>query len=332
MHKLLYYPNFEIQDENFLKFALLYIDEIRPIIPDRARNLLSDTMQDILRDTNLFDPYTPDYRNGQLACIAAIQYLEDRKYISRYDPNVQESNNPYTKHNYILYAEKYTDEFENYCLQEALGKRCNEGILLDEDVAYAYMSILAEIISKETETDMITDNRKYADSVLIYPSRFNRRGKDRLGTIQREIQFHVPYDMYRIPLGEFIRLRSDPRFEELRKNFVAEINTALDAYDKDVSEVDLRGLMGCKQEIYGILKKLFTSCAAVAVGVHSFGNMISADKGTLDFWGNAGNVGISLGSLKHEYIEIREYISRIERNRKARKYLAKLKQLRAEIW
>lgn len=28
MQRLLYYPNFEIQDLNFLKFALLYIDEI----------------------------------------------------------------------------------------------------------------------------------------------------------------------------------------------------------------------------------------------------------------------------------------------------------------
>lgn len=59
MHRLLYYPNFEIQDPNFLKFALLYIDEIRPIIPVAARRSLSDSMKNILNNTELICPYTP---------------------------------------------------------------------------------------------------------------------------------------------------------------------------------------------------------------------------------------------------------------------------------
>ena len=84
-------------------------------------------------------------------------------------------------------------------------------------------------------------------------------------------------------------------------------------------------------EIYALLKEIFISCSAVAVGVHSFGNMITADKGTLDFWGNAGNVGISLDTLKQHYFGAREYATRIERKKQARKYLAKLRQLRAEI-
>lgn len=53
MHNLLYYPDFEVQDQNFLKFALLYIDEIRPIIPDNARGSLSGSMQHIMGYTNL---------------------------------------------------------------------------------------------------------------------------------------------------------------------------------------------------------------------------------------------------------------------------------------
>ena len=39
-------------------------------------------------------------------------------------------------------------------MENGLGKRCHEGILLNEDVAYTYMSILAEIISKEMEIDI----------------------------------------------------------------------------------------------------------------------------------------------------------------------------------
>ena len=239
--------------------------------------------------------------------------------------------NKYARHNYTLYAEKYTYEFEKYCVENGLGERCDEGICIDEDVAYAYMSILAEIISKETEIDMITDNAKYSDPSLRNFHAVNRRMMDRLGTIRREIQFYVPVDMERIPLHEFIELRSDPKFERVRKNFVIELNHVLDSYDKSMEEVDLKKLMECKQEMYSFIKELFVSCAAVAVGVHSFGNMYATDRGTLDFWGNVGNLGISLDTLKQHCGLVREYAASIHRKKQARKYLAKLRQLRAEV-
>ena len=216
-------------------------------------------------------------------------------------------------------------------MENGLGIRCNEGILLNEDVAYTYMSILAEIISKETETDMITDNVRYSDPPLRHPNNINRRKMDRLGTIQREIQFYVPVDMYRIPLDEFIKLRSNYRFEMARRNFVAELNMVLDSYDKNIVEIDLNSVMACKQEIYGLIKQLFASCAAVVVEVHSFGNIYTADKGTLDFWVNVANARLNWDTLKKHCCEAREYVTRIERKKQARKYLAKLKQLRAEI-
>ncbi len=328
MHRLLYYPNFEIQDPNFLKFALLYIDEIRPIIPASARKSLSVCMSNIIRNTDLIKPYEPNYENGYLASIASIKHLEDRALFTGYRERSQRSN--FVTHKFTLYADKYTYEFENYCLENGLGERCDEGILLNQDVAYAYMSLLAEIISKETETDMITDIAKFSDPVLKYRNSVNRKHMDRLGTIQKEIQFFVPVDMYRIPLDEFIELRSDHNFNIARKNFVKELNLVLDSYDQNIAEVDLNNVMECKQEIYGFIKKLFISCSAVAVGVHSFGNMCTADKGTLDFWGAAGSVGISLETLKQQCHEAREFAARIERKKQARKYLAKLRQLRAE--
>ena len=132
MHKLLYYPNFEIQDQNFLKFALLYIDEISPIIPENARESLSKPMRDILRNTELINLYSPNYENGYLASVAAIKYLNNSRIFNQYGDGIQ--NNQRTPYNYTLYADKYTYEFENYCLENGLGKRCHEGILLNEDV------------------------------------------------------------------------------------------------------------------------------------------------------------------------------------------------------
>lgn len=182
-----------------------------------------------------------------------------------------------------MYLDKYTYEFENYCLENNLGEKCENGILLNADVAY--MSILAEIISKETEINMITNMVKYSDPALKRSNRINSRTIDRLGTIQREIQFYVPSDMDRIPLHELIKLRSDYKFEIARRNFVAELNKVIDSYDMNVSKVDLNIVVECRQEIYGLIKELFVSCAAVLVGVHSFGNMCMAENGNLDLGG-----------------------------------------------
>ena len=329
MEKLLYYPNFEIQDERFLKFALLYIDEIRPIIPVCARNVLSDSMNNIISNTELINPYESHYEDGYLATFTTIEYLEKRKFFEKYSvagSRIQEDL-PY---NYILYADKYTYEFENYCLEHRLGKKCNEGIILNKEVAFSYMSILAEIISKDMGIDMITDNRNYADPVLRARSSFSCCKANWLDSIQREIEFYVPVDMNKIPLEKFIELRSDYKFERARKGFVIELNRVLDSYDNNVENIDLKNINECRQEMYGLLKEIGFLCARVAIGGHSFNNMCTADMGTFDFWSNLGEMGISLKDFKQDYFEIRDYLARIEGKKQARKYLAKLRQLRPE--
>lgn len=331
MNKLLYYPNFEIQDINFLKFALLYIDTIRPIIPENARKSLSGSMKTILDCTNLMAPinqYSMGYDSSRLASVAAIKYLEDKKCFDQYGIRLSTCN-PKSKE-CVLYSDKFTYEFENYCLENGLGQRCDEGITLSEDVGYAYMSILAEIISKEKGIDMITDNKKYTVPTLRESYLASKEKVKRLGIIQREIQFYVPVDFHKLPIEKFIELRSDPKFEELRKNFVKELNIALDAYDENLDGVDLKNLMECKKEMYGLLMSTFRSCAAVAAGVCSFGNMCSIDKNALDFWGNAAGVGLNLSDLKQSVSEMSEYVRRLAGRKEARKYLARLKQLRPE--
>lgn len=329
MHKLLYYPNFEIQDQNFLKFALLYIDEIRPIIPESAKGTLSNAMNDILRDTELINQYTPGYEDGKVASIMAIRYMEDLKIYNQYGEDSLKFKHPL--HKCILYREKYSSNFENYCLDNRLGEECREGILINEDIAFIYMTILANIISKENQLDMITDNREYSDPILknAYSKGVTNR-IHRLKIIQKEIQFYVPSDFYKIPLDKFIELRADGKFEKARMNFVYEIEHALDMYDGKEKMIDLYNLTECKNEMRGLLKDIFVSCATVAVGVHSFGNKCPAEMGRLDFW-SVVSTGITLQSLIPEFKEVKEFATRIHGKNQARKYLAKIKQLRPEV-
>ncbi len=327
MHRLLYYPNFEIRDENFLKFALLYIDEIRPIIPASAKNSLSDCMHDIIEGTDLINPYEPDYEKGKLASIAAIKHLEQKKVLSKYEKTIEKSCEV---RNYKLYSEKFVSEFENYCLDNGLCERCDEGILLHDETAFAYMSILAEIISKEENIDMITDIRQFSDPLLRSRNRKDREAMEILRDIRREIEFYVPCDMRKIPLIDFIELRSDHKFEKARQNFVKEINRYLDHKDKGETEIDIYDVKKCREEIYGLLKGIFATCAMAVVGVHSFGDLCMDEKGILNFWAGVGGVGISLGELKHCCYEARHFAKKIEGKRQARKYLAKLRQLMPE--
>lgn len=327
MHNLLYYPYFEIKDENFLKFALLYIDEIRPIIPENARNSLSASMQNIIEYTDLINPYAPEYFNGLMASEGAIQYLQTRN-INRELDGVR-MRNVGVRSICTLYSDKYTYDFERFCLDNQFGRRCDEGIQVHKDIAYTYMSMLAEIISIETGLDMVTDIMKYAYPTLQYSPRTEQRNREILNTIQTEIQFQVPVDMRRIPLERFIELRSDNRFEEARRSFVTELNKVLDK--GDIQNVDLMDLMECRKQIVGLIGELLSPCGVVILCACSFINTISSASIQLDFWNFMGNAAVTLYTLRNNADLANEFMQRVEGKRQAKKYLAKLRQLRPNI-
>jgi hypothetical protein len=42
MKKVIYYPTFETHNSEWLKFALLYINELKPIVPESGERYLSN--------------------------------------------------------------------------------------------------------------------------------------------------------------------------------------------------------------------------------------------------------------------------------------------------
>ena len=74
MKDMIYYPGFETRDENWLKFALLYFDTLRPIIPYTSyseKRYLSDTFQYVMREADLIKPYRPKFAEGLRASTLA---------------------------------------------------------------------------------------------------------------------------------------------------------------------------------------------------------------------------------------------------------------------
>lgn len=226
--------------------------------------------------------------------------------------------------NYVLYSDKYSWEFENYCIENNMAERCNEGMKINNYVAFTFMSILADLISKENEIGMITDDRNFSDYNLKTMSREHVNINNRIKEIKREIEFQIPVDIKKISVLEFIRLRADDHFNELRKSFVIELNKVLLKQHNDLVGIDLHDYLSCKEELQALLKEVFISCAAVTVCAKSFGDALVNPDNSLAFFANVGSGIIGLEELKHKIVSMKDYIDSLETKRQASRFLAKM--------
>ncbi len=76
MNELIYYPGFEVTQIDWLKFALLYIDKLCPIIPMAGDSHLSDVSKRIIADTDLINIHRPDMDEGSKATLDALEYVD----------------------------------------------------------------------------------------------------------------------------------------------------------------------------------------------------------------------------------------------------------------
>lgn len=322
MQNILYYPDFEIKDKNLLKLCLIYMDEIDTIVPESALNELSEDTQRIMYNTNFLKTIQPEYELIRLAYEATIYYLKNKgESVYRNINSIHHytRNNRYADRTYILYREKYTYEFENFCIDSGIGVECDKGVMVPENVGYTYMSILADIISKDKQMDMLTDYEKYSDRC------FSNKKEHKFRHMLNELQFFIPVDIDNIPLERFIELRADKEFDYLRRKFNENLNNILKRKDNGDSNIDLYEYRKIKDDICEFIKNIFLTSVCATVGVCSFGNTLIGSDSKLDFFGNVGSGILSLGELKRQFQYDRDIIERLEGKIQARRYLAKLR-------
>lgn len=230
MQSTIYYPSFAPPDSLWLKFALLYFEKVRPIVPLGIDYPIDENYRRILDYTDLITPVTPSYFHGVEATDAAISYM-DKFFKNPYDNSeyfgavnaTRAWNNP-ENWTFEIFGQKFADRWKSYCLDRYIGKETDNGIILAEIPAFIFMSFLAGTISRTENASIITDNKKF-DNFTSYQinTEFGASAIQKRNTFAKGIvELKVPMTLNNISIGKIIEFRNKNR------QFINGFNNSLD--------------------------------------------------------------------------------------------------------
>ena len=229
MDKLIYYPSFEPRDIDWLKYALVYVDQFSPIIPDSGKGSLSSDFQRIESETDLVKILKPQWWQGDNATAKALREIE---YIESHPEqfmdilgviNINRTWKDPQNWKFELYEEKFNTTFKYECLRKGLGIESEKGILTSKELAQLYMTFLAEEIAFEKVANPITDSVQY-DKLSNYLRAKNPKKDEQLNTAKTIVNISLPKNIRNIELKKFIEFRKDSGIKELRQSFNNSLN------------------------------------------------------------------------------------------------------------
>lgn len=238
MQNLVYFPTFEPPNSTWLKFALLYIENFNPIIPQSGRQHLSDDYHRIINDTDLITPYQPTYDQGDRASIKAIEYFENidrnpHRFANLFNrPNLARLARENQK-DFKIFEEKFSMSWEDFCIHNGLAERTPGGINVTEELAFIFMSFLAQEIAFEEGKSIITDNHKF-DNFLNHQRVIARNVITRGSFAQGVLGLIVPRNISEIPFQTLIEFRNRNRHRI--RAFNVELNNSLNNIQDGVTE------------------------------------------------------------------------------------------------
>lgn len=341
MKDMIYYPGFETRDENWLKFALLYFDTLRPIIPFTIypkERYLSDTFRYVMGETDLIKPYLPEYDEGLHASMLACEEFE--KFLlhpERYGAYFYGSKSgahieKWKNRNYqkcTLFSGKYTQTFYDFCIDNNIATPCGEGIHISNDLAFVYMSILADIISKRHEYEMITDVSKYSRYLINKDLTVSRENQKRIGAAQNDIEFSLPANLNHIPIEQFVQLRKDRSFNTTRKAYMSQIEQLI-AHQENGEFFSLEDLLSYKKDLVKIGKQSFAFTASAIVSCFNFYSLFNDQQNAI-FPALASAV-MDCITVRDVCSDFPQYVNSIREKYLARKYVASIKNINRPVY
>lgn len=239
MENLVYFPTFEPPSANWLKFALLYVENFNPIIPTVRIDQLSADYRRVIENTDLIQPYNPQYHQGDRASLKAIELIEQvaqnpYKFSNLFNRAnlIRNISNPSNRF-FEICQEKFSMNWEHFCLENNYGQRTDNGIIVSEELAFIFMTFLAEEISFEEGKSIITDNNSF-DNFLNYKRVIPRGVRDRQSFAQGVLSLVMPRNISEIPITKLINFRA--RNRERIRAFNIELNNSIDNVQQGISE------------------------------------------------------------------------------------------------
>lgn len=332
MKSMIYYPGFEVKDETWLKFALLYFEELRPIIPYmwvKEDQYLSQTAIEVMNGTKLIRPYNPDYEEGNVASIIACEEFErylkhPERYLSFFSSSkssdlINNWRNPQFQ-KCRLYEGKFSPVFFEFCLENRLATPFDYGILISNDLAFAYMSFLADVIAKRQGIEMFTDVSKYNTLLEKNDAIISRSQNLHYKIAKTQIEFAIPCRIKDIPMKQIIKLRQNRDFENCRRAYTYEIEKYLKVRDDDPN-ISFDSQLEIRSEIVKILQSLGIATASLFLSCSSVTSLLN---GSVEPTAAFATAFLDAVSVK-EVCTVPQYLREIRSKTQANRYFGKIR-------
>lgn len=239
MNKTIYFPSFEPPSQNWLKFALLYMDNFNPIIPDRGFANTSRQYRDVIENTDLISPYRPQYEQGERASIKAIEFinkLQNQRYLYSSllnRPNLIRDFTNNENKQFFIYGEKFSMHWEDFCRQNNFSNEVEGGIIVSEELGFIYMTFLAEEIAFDEGMSIITDSNNF-DNFLNYKQTIPRIQRRRQDFAHGVMSLVIPKNISEISISRLIDFRNENR--QLIRSFNIELDNSLNSIQDAITQ------------------------------------------------------------------------------------------------
>jgi hypothetical protein len=329
MKKLIYYPGFEAEDINWLKFAMLYIDVLKPIIPYSGDSFLSDTFRQIRSETDLFQIHRPGYEEGMRASNDALEVVErilehpERFAPLRFLTNASTRWKKPQTHTYTVFEDKYTDSWEAFCLQNKLASKTLNGIKVSTDLGYIYMALLAQAIADSRGISVITDKPRF-DLLSILSRKVDPPTSEKIELARSVLELKLPANLKNIDIDEIIKQRRKDGYKDRLKAFHTELDKFYDSMEQGQTATDFVKLF---DKIY---KDFSDEIVKLGIGTTTFGlgvwNLVNSPdiNSSVYLKEMLGGTSLIVGSI----IGIRSTWNNTQTKRYCRKYLASLGRIK----
>ncbi|OZI11245.1 hypothetical protein CEW92_12605 [Bacillaceae bacterium SAS-127] len=251
MQEVLYYPSFFIEDEKWLKFALLYLGEVITIKPHNVEVELNPTNLLIMDETNLFSNQAPSQEEIDLVANNYSDFIIrvlNNPILQRDSQRLKNRENMI----YEIYSGKMSWKLEGMLLDYGLAEQSINGVIVHKELALEYMSMLANIIASNRNMPTITD-KKISIKYRALNQVINKevQGARSIKTLVNEMEIFLPRDLKNISLQQIIDFRNNPR----NQRDLEELHKALNKFNSLNDLTSESEMLDAKKELFEMKRK-----------------------------------------------------------------------------